>query len=134
VHVTFREIKSALYFCFWVVFIVAFPLLLFVTFRQTGPEPITYLISSCIVGTLSGLSPPRSFLASFLALLIIAISSVSNEPFYVRYMLLFSALGIFCGLIALTCAVVRRLVFQSGSEQLRLITWQWAVLIGGSVY
>lgn len=110
---------------------IVFPLFLCVTFKQTGPEPITYLICSCIVGILSGLSPPRSFLACFLALLIIAISSVSNETYYVWHMLLFSALGIFCGLIALTCAVIRRLVLRSGSEQLRLITWQWAVLIGG---
>jgi hypothetical protein len=130
-HVTLREIKSALYFSFWVIFMIAFPLLLFVTFKQPGPEPITYLICSCTVGILSGLSPPRSFLACFLALLIIAISSVSNEPFYVWYMLLFSALGIFCGLIGLASAVIRRLVLRSGSEQLRLITWQWAFLIGG---
>jgi hypothetical protein len=129
-HITFREIKSALYFSFWVIFMIAFPLLLFVTFKQTGHEPIAYLICSCIVGILSGLSPSRSFLACFLALLIIAISSVSNEPYYAEHMLLFSGLGIFCGLIALASSAIRRVVLRSKTEQLHLTTWQWAILTG----
>ncbi|MBU7018774.1 MAG: hypothetical protein HXS44_14785, partial [Theionarchaea archaeon] len=32
----------------------------------------------------------------------------------------------------MACAVVRRVILQSRTEQLHLATWQWAIIIGGA--
>jgi hypothetical protein len=127
-HITFQKVKSALYFSFWVIVVIGVPFLWSITYGYSLYHFATPLICGCLVGIISALSPARSFLAGFLGFFITGVLSSVGD---MEYLAPFAFLGIFCGLIALTCAVIRRLVLRLGSEQLRLITWQWAVLIGG---
>lgn len=131
-HVTFQETKSALYFCFWVVVVIAISFLWFVTFNYYLYEIALPLICGFIVGFLSGLSPPRSFLACFLAFFIMGTFGTFNPKDFFTFLTAFSFLGIFCGLTALVCAVLRRIILRSRTEQLHLVTWQWIVLISGA--
>jgi hypothetical protein len=130
-HVTFREIKSALYFSFWIIFVIGVPFLCSIIYGYGIYYFLTPLICGCVVGTISGFPPARSFLACFLAFFIMGMLSTSNPSEYLGLLLLSSLLGICSGLIASVCAILRRIILRSKSEQLRLVTWQWALLVGG---
>ncbi|MBU7014393.1 MAG: hypothetical protein HXS52_13755 [Theionarchaea archaeon] len=128
-HVTFQETKSALYFGFWILFVIGVMIWWFRTFFDFMYEIALPLICGCTVGVLSGLSPARLFLACFLGFSIVAIliTLTSEDVFW-----FFLLLGISCGLIALACAMLRRIILRSKTELPSLATWQWAVLIGGA--
>lgn len=128
-HITFQKVKPVLYFSFWVIFVIGVMVWWFHTFFDYMYEIALPLICGCTVGILSGLSPARSFLACFLGFSIVAILVTLTSEDVLWFFLL---LGIFCGLIGLACAIVRKAVFRSKLEQLQLPTWQWAVLIGGA--
>jgi hypothetical protein len=128
-HITFREIKSALYFSFWVIFVIGVPFLWSIRYGYDMYHFATPVICGCVVGILSSLSPVRSFLAGFLGFSTTGVlSSVADT----KYLAPFALLGIFCGSIALACAVLRRVILRSRTEQLRLATWQWVILVGGA--
>jgi hypothetical protein len=127
-HVTFREIKSALYFSFWVLLVIGVMVWWFRTFFDYMYETALPLICGCTVGILSGLSPARSFLACFLGFSIVAILITLTSEDVLWF---FALLGVFCGLIALACAVLRRIILRSKTELLYLAAWQWALLVGG---
>jgi hypothetical protein len=131
-HVTFQEIKSALYFSFWVIIVMGISMTWFHLFGDYMYEYALPLICGCTVGILSGLSPGRAFLTCFCGFFIISTIALLAIPNSLRLFQVFTLLGIFCGLTGLACAVVRKAVFRSRLEQLQLPTWQWAVLIGGA--
>ncbi|MBU7018775.1 MAG: hypothetical protein HXS44_14790 [Theionarchaea archaeon] len=71
-HITFRKIKSALYFTFWIVFVMGILMMWFHSFGDYIYEYALPLICGCAVGVLSGFSPGRAFLACFCGFLIIS--------------------------------------------------------------
>jgi hypothetical protein len=128
-HVTFQKVKSALYFSFWVVFVIGVPFLWSITYGYDMYHFATPLICGCAVGIISALSPARSFLAGFLGFFVTgALSSITDT----KYLAPFALLGIFCGLVALACAVLRRVILRSRTEQLHLATWKWVIIVGGA--
>jgi hypothetical protein len=130
-HITFQEVKSALYFSFWVVIVMGISMTWFRFFGDYMYEYALPLICGCTVGILSGLSPGRTFLTCLCGFFIISSIALLTIPNSLRLFQVFTLLGIFCGLIGLASAVVRKAILRSGLEQLHLLTWQWAVLIGG---
>ncbi|MBU7014394.1 MAG: hypothetical protein HXS43_06150 [Theionarchaea archaeon] len=131
-RIAFQDVKSALHFSFWVVVVIGISFLWFITFNYYVYESALPFICGCVVGLLSGLSPPRSFLACFLAFFIMGIFGTFDPRDFFTFLAIFSFLGIFCGLIAFACAVLKRVILRSRTELLHLATWQWAVLIGGA--
>jgi hypothetical protein len=128
-HITFQKVKSVLYFSFWVIVVIGVPFLWSITYGYSLYHFATPLICGCLVGIISALSPARSFLAGFLGFFITgALSSVTET----EYLVPFALLGIFCGSIALACAVLRRVILRSRTEQLHLATWQWVIIVGGA--
>jgi hypothetical protein len=130
--ITFQETKSTLFFCFWVICVIGISFLWFITLNYYLYEIALPLICGCVVGLLSGLSPPRSFLACFLAFFVMGIFGTFNPKDFLAFLTIFSFLGIFCGLIALICAVLRRVILRSRTEQLHLATWQWMIIMSGA--
>jgi hypothetical protein len=131
-HITFQKVKSVLYFSFWVVIVMGILMMWFHFFGDYMYEYALPLVCGCTVGILSGLSPGRTFLTCFCGFFIISAIAVLTIPNSLRLFQVFTLLGIFCGLIGLASAVVRKAAFRSRLEQLHLPTWQWAILIGGA--
>jgi hypothetical protein len=128
-HITLQKVKSALYFSFWVIVVIGVPFLWSIIYGYDMYHFATPLICGCLVGIVSALSPVRSFLAGFLGFSTTGVlSSVADT----KYLAPFALLGIFCGLVALACAVLRSIILRSKTEQLHLVAWQWAVIMGGT--
>ncbi|MGC1121079.1 MAG: hypothetical protein WBA22_08285 [Candidatus Methanofastidiosia archaeon] len=131
-YITFQRVKPALYFSFWVVIVIGILMMWFLFFGDYMYEYALPLVCGCTVGILSGLSPGRTFLTCFCGFFIISAIAVLTIPNSLALFTFFTFLGIFCGLIALACSVIRGVVLRSKTEQLHLATWQWAILIGSA--
>jgi hypothetical protein len=78
------------------------------------------------VGIVSRLSPNRVFLVCFCGFFIIAPLGLFFSIF--GDLVFFSIL---CGLFGIAGAVIRRIAFRRGIEELYLEPWQWVLLVGG---
>jgi hypothetical protein len=115
--------------CIWILLIIAGWFFSFFA-RNLLIDPKSFffpLVFGLAIGVLSGLNPIRAFLACFfgffiLALLIGVYFSVFED---------FVFFGILCGLFATAGAILRRILFHRGIEELYLKPWQWIILIGG---
>jgi hypothetical protein len=79
------------------------------------------------VGIISGLNPIKAFITCFSGFFIIALW----VGFYLSIFGDLVFFGILCGVFATAGAVIRRILFRRGIEDLYLKPWQWIILIGG---
>jgi ABC-type iron transport system FetAB permease component len=110
----------------WVFFVaVAWHLWYFVFDIWSYMLPLTF---GMVVGVLSGLSQPRSFLACLCGFSINALLFIFVFFNVAAGLILF---GILSGLVAVAGAVLRKMLLNERTEDLYLKSWQQMLLIGG---
>ena len=123
-----RRIKPLLHVFLWIFLVVGGWFLWSIFLVLNIWSYILPLILGLGVGILSGLPPPKAFLACFCGFFILALLSAFSLP---RISAAFILFGFFSGLVAVAGAVIRRIVFRRGIEELYLTPWEWVLLIGG---
>lgn len=125
-----QRVRSILYMCMW-VFLVVIGWFLWFFLEYYLVDVGSYILPltiGLIVGILSGLHPTRAFLACFCGFLVIGFLLSFTFSNVLRSVVIF---GIVCGLFAMAGAIIRRILFRRGIEDLYLKPWQWTLLIGG---
>jgi hypothetical protein len=122
-NIPLQRIKSIAYMCMWVFFVAV----VWLWFGYSIKDSIFIPVFGLIVGIGSNLSPIRAFLVCFCGFLIIAFII----GFYFSIFEDLVIFGILCGLFATAGAILRRILFRRGIEDLYLKPWQWVILIGG---
>jgi hypothetical protein len=124
-NIPIKAIKSIVYFFLWIFLVV-----MGYSLWSLGLDVwslIFPLILGLSMGIISGLPPIRAFLACFCGFLYIALGIGLLFSIF-EDLILF---GILCGFFATAGAIIRRILFRRGIEELYLKPWQWVFLIGG---
>jgi hypothetical protein len=128
-NIPLQKIKSALYVFAWIfIVIIGWFLWFFARYYLVDVWSLFFPLTFGLgIGIISGLDPKRAFLACLVGFFIIAL--LIGFYFSIFEDLVF--FGILCGLFAMAGAILRRILFRRGVEDLYMEPWQWIILIGG---
>jgi hypothetical protein len=127
-NIPLMRIKPILHLWLWIFLVVGGWLLWSIFLVLDVWSYILPLTLGLGVGILSGLPPTRAFLACFFGFLVIGFLLSFTFSNVLRSVIIF---GVLCGFFATAGAIIRRIFFRRGIEELYLNRWQWVSLIGG---